>query len=430
MKLVLTVLSWFPVQDPPPPPQPAEPVFKTLARQVTVGGQVRLRAEYRDPLSYNPAAIGATDDDDLYLSRIRLNLRFSLSDEVEVFFQPQDQRIFGDEASVLSDEQNLDVHQGYVEVRLPSEIPVTLRAGRQELSYGDQRLVSPLDWSNIARAWDGAKARASLGPAWLEGFWTVIREGVGAEDDQDFFGLYASWGAVENHEFDLYAFGRRFNDNSQPAESVPGNVHDRRDATAGARLKGKAAGFDYTAEGMIQRGDVGPDDVRAWAAAVTLGYTFDLPWKPRIGAEYTHASGDSDPADGRIETFDPLYPFGHFYQGFADVFSFKNGRDAAFYLKAVPAEWLSIHVDVHFFRLDEARDAWYNFAGAPLRRDPTGSAGKDVGREIDLHARWSVGKFVKFWGGVSRFFAGEFVRDTSGTDRDMTWAFLQMTVDF
>jgi hypothetical protein len=426
MVLALTALAFVLGQE--PPPAPAEPVFKTLARQVTVGGQVRLRAEYRDPFSYNPAVPGASDDDDLYLSRVRLHLKFTLSDEIEVFFQPQDQRVFGDEASVLSDEQNLDVHQGYVDVRLPIGAPVTLRAGRQELSYGDQRLVSPLDWSNIAGAWDGIKARYSLDGAWVEGFWTVIKEGIGAEDDQDFYGLYASWAAIADHEFDLYVFGRRLNDNLQPAET--GGLHDRRDATGGVRAKGKAAGFDYTVEGMIQRGDVGPDDVRSWAAAATLGYTFDLPWKPRIGVEYTHASGDADPADGRIETFDPLYPFGHFYQGFADVFSFKNGRDIAFYLKAVPVDSLSVHVDLHFFRLDEERDAWYNFAGARIRRDVTGSAGKDVGREVDLHARLAVGKFVKFWGGASRFFAGDFVRDTPGTDRDMMWAFLQMTVDF
>jgi hypothetical protein len=40
---------------------------------------------------------------------------------------------------------------------------------------------------------------------------------------------------------------------------------------------------------------------------------------------------------------------------------------------------------------------------------------------------------VKFWGGVTRFFAGEFVEDTrgaAGTDGDMTWAFLQVVVDF
>lgn len=432
------------VQDPhAPPPAPAAeappkveaPLLKTLANQITIGGQARFRAEYRDPIAYNDP--GATpkdeqhEDVDLLLERIRINLKFTLNDQIEVFFQPQDQRTWGDEASVLSDENNLDVHQAFVEVRAVLTPGLSLKVGRQELSYGDQRLVSPLDWSNIGRTWDAGKLRYQTPEFWVEGFWSVIKEVQGASDDQDFFGLYASYVAIKGFELDAYVFGRRLNDNLQPGETVAAG-NNRRDFTPGLRLKGAAAGFDFTAEGMLQRGTNGQDDVQAWAAALTLGYTVDIDWKPRIGIEYTHASGDEDPADGDIQTFDPLFPFGHYYQGFADVFSFKNGRDLAVYLKVAPTPTLSIHLDVHAFRLDEETDAWYNFAGAVVR--PAAPAADDeVGREIDLHARLAVGKHLKFWGGVSRFFAGDFVEDTAGTagtDRDMTWAFVQASVDF
>jgi hypothetical protein len=274
------------------------------------------------------------------------------------------------------------------------------------------------------------KLRYAPGPWWIEGFATVIKEGAAAEDDQDFYGLYFSFVDLKDHEFDAYVFGRELNDNLQPSETVPAALNDRRDTTLGARFKGKAAGFDYSGEGMLQQGTVGEDDVEAWATAATLGYTFAIDGKPRLGIEYTHASGDPDPTDGTIETFDPLFPFGHFYQGFADVFSFKNGRDLVIDLRVSPLEALSIHAAFHSFRLDEAVDAWYNFAGAPIRRDATGGAGDEVGHELDLHARLAVGKHVKFWGGWSRFFAGSYVEDTPGSDRDMEWLFLQMTVDF
>ena len=431
-----------------PPPAGQEPakldtVLKTLANQITIGGQVRLRAEYRDPIAYNNPAGTPKDDQhedaDLLLERIRLNLTFTLADQITIFFQPQDQRTFGDEAAAgagtttvfVSDEQNLDVHQGYVDVKDLLAQGLSFRAGRMELSYGDQRLVSPLDWSNIGRAWDGAKLRYQQPEWWAEAFYTVIKEVQGAEDDQTFYGAYASYIGIKDHEFDVYVFGRQLNDNLFTGETS-GAANDRMDFTPGARLKGKIGGLDYSAEGMLQRGEVGDDDIQAWATALTLGYTIDMDWKPRIGIEYTHASGDGDATDGDIETFDPLYSFGHYYQGFADVFSFKNGRDIALYLKVAPASNFSIHVDLHTFTLDEETDAWYNFAGIPIR---PGAAGADdeVGQEIDVHFRWAVGKHVKFWGGVSRFIAGEFVEDTegaAGTDSDMTWAFLQAVVDF
>src|SRR5262245_59749251 len=111
-------------EAPKPPPQvppKLETTLKSLANQITIGGQIRLRYEYRDPTAYNNPS-GTTKDDqredlDLFLERIRINLTFTLNDQIEVFFQPQDQRTWGDEASVLSDEANLDVHQGYVVVK-------------------------------------------------------------------------------------------------------------------------------------------------------------------------------------------------------------------------------------------------------------------------------------------------------------------------
>jgi hypothetical protein len=417
-----------------PPEKPAATIVLPQALKLEIGGQVRVRAEYRDPLAYNnPAATAKNEmeeDQDLLLERVRLNLRFSLADQIEVFFQPQDQRTFGDEASVLSDEANLDVHQGWVEMRDLMTPGFSIRIGRQELSYGDQRLVSPLDWSNIARAWDGLKLRYAGDGWWAEGFYTVIKEVLGAEDDQDFYGLYASYTGVAAHEFDLYVFGRQLDDNLQPSETVVAAVNDRSDWTAGLRLKGKAAGFDYSAEAMLQRGEVGDDDVESSAWALTLGYTVDHEWKPRIGIEATVASGDDDPTDGEIGTFDPLFPFGHFYQGFADVFAFRNGRDLVLHLQASPAPSFSLHLDVHSFRLVEEEDAWYNFAGAAIRRDATGNAGDEVGEEIDLHARLAVGKHLKFWGGWSHFLPGSFVEDTPGTERSMDWFFLQAVVDF
>jgi alginate export protein len=417
-----------PAQDKTPPAPPApDSFFKTLIKQVSLDGQARFRFEYRDPVAYTDLP-ASTRSDDLFLERLRINLKFTVTDDIDVFIQPQDQRVWGQEASVLSDEKNLDLHQGFVEFRNLLGEPVTVKIGRQELSYGDQRLISPLDWSNIARAWDGIKVRYGPGTWWIDGFYTVIKEGNGAGEDQDFFGFYGSYVGVADHEVDLYVLGRSFRDGSFTDER--GGVGDLVDGTVGARLKGKAAGFDYTLEGMEQFGHLAKDRIKAYAFAATLGYTFDMDWKPRLGIEFNQASGDNDPADGKHGTFDPLFPFFHYYQGFADIFGWKNARDLMGSLKVAPTDSLSIQVDVHQFWLVQERDAWYNDPGAVIRRDPTGNAGQKIGSEIDLHARVSAGKWVKFWFGWSHFFPGSFVKNTPGTDRSMDWFFFQMTVDF
>jgi len=438
-----------PPQDPAPvekptPPATQDPFFKTLIKQVSLDGQIRIRGEYRDPTTYSNN-LAATRSDDLFLTRIRINLDFKVNEDIDVFVQPQDERQWGQEVSVLSDERNFDLHQGYVEIRNILSEPLSVKAGRMELSYGDQRLVSPLDWSNIGRAWDGAKIRYAPKDWWIEGFYTVIKDllptvpaplvgptgNVGGAHDQDFMGVYFSYVGVAEHEFDLYGFFREFRDGQNVAENgAQGNLVDR---TLGARIKGNDAGFDYTLEAMSQTGHLSSDHVLAYAYAATLGYTFEAAWKPRLGVEYDFASGDRRAGDGRRNTFDPLFPFGHYYQGFADTFAFKNGKDAVVSLKVSPTETLSIHLDFHNFWLASDTDAWFNAAGGAIRpRDPSGLASTSVGHETDLHARLALNKNVKFWAGWSHFFAGTYVRETqtTGTSRDMNWIFLQMTVDF
>lgn len=433
-----------PASQAPAPPAPQDSLLKTLVESISIGGQIRLRYEYRDPTSY-ANSLAATRTDDLFLTRIRLNFDFKVNSDIEVFIQPQDERQWGQELTVLTDERNLDLHQGYVELRNLFSEPLSLKAGRMELSYGDQRLVSPLDWSNIGRASDGAKLRYAPDDWWIEGFFTVIRDPLappppavfspaptaanGASEDQDFMGVYFSYVGVASHEFDLYGFFRSIRDGSAVDEE--GATGDLIDRTVGARVKGAQAGFDYTAEAMSQTGKIVTDRVLAYAYAATLGYTAEMAWRPRLGVEYTFASGDRHPGDGRHSTFDPLYPFGHYYQGFEDIFAFKNGKDLAFYFKVQPRENLSLNVDFHNFWLASEGDAWYNASGAAIRpASPTSTT--HVGEELDVHARWAPNKFLKFWVGVSNFFAGPFVKQTAtvGSQTDMLWAFAQMTVDF
>ena len=424
LSFLMTALSQEPAK---PADAPQETVFKSLVKQVSLDGQIRLRYEYRSPADY-VNAVASTRADDVFLERVRLNLKFLATDDIEIFIQPQDERHWGQEPGVVADTQNLDLHQGFFEVRNLLGEPLSIKGGRMELSYGDQRLVSPLDWSNVARAWDGAKIRWSPADWWIEGFFTRIKEGVGQAENNDFFGLYGSYVGVPDHEFDLYAFKRTLRNNTTTDEE--GNVGNLMDLTVGARVKGKGMGFDYTVEVMDQTGSFVTDRITAYGYAGTLGYTFEMPWTPRLGVEYTFASGDRRPGDSKHNTFDPLFPFGHYFQGFADEFAFKNGKDAAVYLKGVPATGVSVNVDLHNFWLARDKDAWYNSGGAAVRRDVTGAATDRVGQELDVTTRIAAGKYVKFWAGWSHFFTGPYVSQTPGQDQDMNWYFVQMTVDF
>lgn len=479
-----------PTTSPPPPAwQPGAPGFD-LSRHLKLDGQIRTRYELFDPFSYSTAGLNQADD--YVLLRTRLGATFLLHPKLSVRIQIQDSRIWGEEGaatatspvgSATTSIDNVDLHQAYVDVNHLFEDTLgqgtmSFRLGRQELSYGDQRLVSPLDWSNIARAWDALKIvidpPGAPGGFKLDLFASVIRDTASAntgggpvatavndlDSRQGFHGLYASFedlhiaegwtfqdpgGAalpvLRPHQLDLYAFYRDLSDDAFTAEDGKrGNVDE---VTLGFRFAGKAlttqqgAGLDYSAELVGQVGKFAGDDLLAYGYALTGGYTTVLSsldaTKLRLGIEYDYGSGDDDPNDGDHGTFDPLFPFGHNYQGIQDTFSWKNGQDLAAKVEVALPKALRIpqvEVQYHAFWLSEDRDGWFNAGLAQIRRDPTGSAGSFVGTELDVTFKYVlVETYATIWAGYARFFPGDYVKDT-GDAPDRDFAFAQLLVTF
>lgn len=394
--------------------------------KLSFGGQIRARAETTNTQGY--ATPGLRRGQDQTLLRTRLHLGVDAEEQkLKGFVQLQDSRVWGMEASVAANSANVDLHQGYLDALELFGRPVDLRAGRMELAYGDQRLVSPLDWSNVGRAWDGMRLKWRGGKQWVDAFATNVKEVSHARADSNFWGLYGSCAAVPKYEFDAYLLGRDNADGSYTNErGSKGNLSDR---TLGARVKGAAVGFDFTGELARQFGRKAGQPVRAWALAATGGYNFARALKPRTAVEYDFASGDADPGDNRVQTFDPLFPFGHPYQGQQDIFSWKNGHDYKGSVSVDARPGWRLAADYHYFQLARSFDAWYDAATAQLARDATGAAGTNIGSELDLHVKGKFRERIDLWFGYSHFFAGSFVRTTTGRgDRD--WAFFSAAWNF
>ncbi|MBI2399660.1 MAG: alginate export family protein, partial [Deltaproteobacteria bacterium] len=288
------------------------------AGDVTFSGQYRLRGEYVDN---NDFADATNDANDFWGQRVRLTANAKATDDVSAKITLQDTRTWGAETSQLTDlgtnvNSNVDLHEAYLNVSNIFGTPVSFRAGRQELAYGDERLVGSFGWSNNGRAFDGAKLMFSNDAVNVDFFTTTLTEAGVDGDDTYFNGLYATLKQlIPNNSLDLYVF----NLNGQTSEAT--NHY-----TFGARLKGAAAGVDYTAEGAYQTGDIDTTplvlgdttDLAAYAFAVKAGYTLPTPMKIRVGAEYDFATG-ADTDAGENETFQNLFPTNHAHFGIADV---------------------------------------------------------------------------------------------------------------
>ena len=131
--------------------------------QLSLTGQLRTRTELRD--GYGTLETAGSKPAFLTSQRARLNFSYRSS---RVIFQTaiQDVRVWGADASTISnaDGNRLSVHEAWAEIVLANNADsafthsavqyFSVRIGRQELSYDDQRLLGNLDWLQQGRRHD------------------------------------------------------------------------------------------------------------------------------------------------------------------------------------------------------------------------------------------------------------------------------------
>tara|TARA_R110002072_G_scaffold303108_2_gene493899 strand:+ start:77856 stop:79409 length:1554 start_codon:yes stop_codon:yes gene_type:complete len=397
---------------------------------IDVGGEYRLRFHDENNMRLNGR------DENFMLHRTRLYTDVRYQKRFRAFAEFIDAASFGEELPTRGIYVNrADFLNLFGEVTLLDDESGTLtgRVGRQELQYGSQRLISPLDWANTRRTFDGAKLFWQSDDWNIDGFWTrPVPFGQHVPDDhnfdnpdesQQFYGVFSTYKGCENQTVDLYYLGLQ--ESGAPTTGVSFDTH-----TIGGRWDGKHENWLWEIEGGVQFGDFAGLDQNAGFCTVGLGHKFaDLPWTPTFHAFYDWASGDSDPTDGKRGTFNQLFPFGHFYMGFTDLVARQNIRDTNFRLTLKPCDKATLILWWHIYQLDEARDALYNAGSGVVRSDPTGAAGTDVGNELDLLLKVNVDQHADLLFGYSRLFAGDFIKRT-GVGQDVDFFYTQFSYKF
>ncbi len=345
-------------------------------------------------------------DDGYYLHRIRLNATVSPRPWLRFFAQAQDSHAPGYRAPAPASVANtLDLRQAYVEVRGAGKEHWGLRAGRQEMGFGAERLVGYGNWGNVSRSFDGARVFRESARYRLDWFATTL---VVVDKDRfdrfrrttqlyGFHGAWKSW--VRQATVETYLFHK----------------HERGIdiATPGVRIAGKLPhDFDYTVETAVQAGTVGAEDHRAWAASVNVGrIATAVPGKPRVYGIYSHASGDANPGDGRLHTFDNLYPTNHQHYGLVDRVGWRNMHEAAGGAQWMPSAAWRVTTAYHSFWLATRADFFYRENGTPLLRNANASSGH-IGQEVNVFAVWTATPRMQLFFGLSHLFAGRFLRDS------------------
>jgi hypothetical protein len=480
---------------PPPPPRPfpgyANEYLRTTDPYMSawdIGVNVRLRYEAKEGAGFTDAGSNwdfsrrpQDDTDNSYLlSRLMPRVSytgkwFAATIEGRSSYSIADERYAPTAPGVGLAERDgpIDFHQAFVFIGNHKEFPVSLKLGRQELVYGDQRLIGHFRWNNNARTFDAAKLRWQNALFGVDVFTGGVvyndHHNLNRRNEQDLFsGAYFNFPTVSTRDtVEAYFLARNVSrgivTDDWSGVAAPFRFPAPQDMyTAGFRVKSKPgayAAWDYGVEAMYQFGNraaVFPAtapaaalaaprlDHEAYAIVLQGGYTWtEHAMQPRFGLLYSHGSGDRNAADNRSGTFQNLFPTNHLFYGYMDLSSLQNMHDirAVFTMKPRPS--LSLALEGHLHYLAQTSDFWYNVAGVP--RNFTGAAvgsgrgyrinpsySREIGAEVDFVAGWWYKHYVQFELGLSRYFRGDYIKQSLAAvgSADASYGYLQATFNF
>ncbi len=327
---------------------------------------------------------------------------------------------FGADLPPLAPDVDLgDIQNLFMDLKLGDYAgkPVFVRAGRQELVFGSQRMVTALPWANKRHSFDGVKLFRQ-GEKWdYDLFWSKFVQPLATEldredENQTLAGSWLTYRPVKGTAVDLYYlwYDNENNVTQQGINRLPSET-----STIGTRWSGDKEGRLWDFEGAFQFGEQVNDDVSAGMATAGLGRNWkERGWNPTAWLYYDFASGDQNPTAGDVNTYNQLFPFGHYYLGWTDMVGRQNIHDVNAHLYMDPTPWFNVWLQYHHYWLAQSQDALYNAGGAAYRRDPTGQSGNDVGDEIDIVLNFHLTDYSDILIGHATLFGGEFLEKTAG----------------
>lgn len=330
-----------------------------------------------------------------------------------------------------------------------------IKFGRQTMDIGSRRLVSRSRFRNTINNFNGLDFILQSSKNWQWRNFVVlpvirlpsdsqsIRNGDVVFDEENFKILFAgSFFRIANLPFESY--GELYFYQLNEDDTARSNTKNRKLSTPGLRWY-RPPGvneFDFELESAFQagtsHGTVAPNDSieldhLSYFGHVAIGYSFDLPWVPRLLLQYDYASGDKDPFDNNNGRFETLYGARRFEYGPTGIwgaFARANINTPGIRIQFKPRSNITGFIAHRAFWLAEKRDTW---VGSGLR-DVTGRSGSFIGQQLEARVRWNpVSGLVFLEAGWAHLFKGPFAKNAPGSPEnkdDSDYFYVQTSLAF
>ena len=397
------------------------------AQEIGFSGELRPRFEYRN--GYKKLASPDTDAANFISQRTRLNVDYN-SEKFIVYFAIQNVRVWGDVSTLAkNDKYGVAFHQAWAEYFFNEKF--SMKLGRQEIVYDDQRMFGSVGWAQQARSHDafllkfktGEKGKLHLGFALNAESETLFEIDYTINQYKSF--QYAWWHTNFSDTFGLSALF--LNNGMEYHKYSDGDRKIAYSQTLGGRLTYKKNRLNADAATYFQTGDTpgGDDKVDLSAYYFTVNAKFKITDQFTAGAGIEVLSGnDQDSSSSDDNAFKPFYGTNHKFNGWMDYFYVGS------HMTSVGLTDINIPL---IYKKDKFSAVliphFFSAQGNVYDKINRKNADDYLGTEIDLALGYKAYKSVMFNVGYSHMFANDTMELLKGGDANGTnnWAWVMVT---
>lgn len=401
----------------------------SLAAQMTLTGEIRPRTEYRHGYK---TLIDSTQSGYLFTSqRTRLNFGYT-NEKFKTGITVQDIRTWGSQSQLNNTDGLTSLHEGWAEYRFNKNLG--LKAGRQELSYDDERIFGAVDWAQQARSHDAFVLKYND---------STFTANLGAAYNQNAEYLVATSYTVTNSYKELYYLwmNKKISNFSASLLALANGMQSpvkvtstRFSGTIGTHLEYKKDALFLSGRFYYQTGvDANKKDLQSTMIGFDAAYTIKKKFTIGLGTELLSGQDQTDTTKAYKDVnhvFNPLFGTNHKFNGYMDYFYVGSGHgnvgltDVYLKLKYKSEKWW-LGLDVHQF-----------MSGADILdvKELTTSGkytamSSSLGTEIDLVFNYNFSPNISAQFVYGHMMATESLEAVKGGKYDETqnWAYLMLT---
>jgi hypothetical protein len=415
--------NWSVLADPEVPHEPFDalkyiPLSSTDPQTyLSLGANLRERFEANDAPGFG---VGSNRSQDYVISRLEVHADLRLGTHVQFFAQLQSDFAPGKTVLYPVDQDRLGLEQAFVVVtEAVAGGTLKLRLGRQQFAFDLQRFISVRDGPNVRQSYDSVWADYENGTWKLIGFFSHPVQNRDVVIFDDYSSSHLTYGGlrVEHKLFGSTYIAAYYSRFTQDGAKFPGITGNERRDIFDLHFSGASSGFDWDIEGMRQTGRIGSDSISAWAIGSLAGYKFGhLGLTPRLGLQVDAASGDRNPDDHRLSTFNPLFPNGYYvtlagYTGYVNFIHVKPS------LTLYPAKRVKLLLAMGAQWRETTGDAVYNQPNTPVA-GTAGRPGRYTGTYGQGRIDWAINAHTSAAIEAVHFAVAQVIRQAGGHDAD------------